>query len=68
MCILDVLENKNVMAERALARLEAKLNGQDEGISGGGVSTIESHVEILISQATNPYNLCRLFSGWQPHL
>lgn len=65
---LDVVEKKNVMAERALTRLEAKLNGQEEGISGGGILSVESHVQMLIAQATDPYNLCRLFSGWQSYL
>lgn len=55
------------MAERALNRLEAKLNGNEEG-SAGGTSTIEAHVDLLISQATNRENLCRLFQGWQAYL
>lgn len=59
---------KNVMAERALTRLEAKLNGKEEGAASGATATVEAHVELLISQATNPHNLCRLFEGWQAYL
>lgn len=61
-------EQKNVMAERALTRLEAKLDGKEEGAASGATETVEAHVELLIAQATNPYNLCRLFEGWQAYL
>lgn len=61
-------KKKNVMAERALTRLEAKLNGTEEGTASGATTTVEAHVEVLIKQATNPYNLCRLFEGWQAYL
>lgn len=67
-CVLiDVGDQKNSMAERALGRLEAKLNGNEEG-TAGGTSTIESHVEYLITQAVSQQNLCRLFAGWQSYL
>lgn len=55
------------MAERALGRLEAKLNGNEEG-TAGGTSTIEAHVEYLITQAVSHQNLCRVFAGWQSYL
>lgn len=61
-------ETKNVMAERALVRLEAKLNGMEEGTKSGATATVEAHVELLIAQATSVYNLCRLFEGWQAYL
>lgn len=53
------------MAERALTRMEAKLNG--EGTSGS-TTTVEAQVEMLITDAINPYNLCRLYEGWQAYL
>lgn len=62
---LEVRPEKNIMAERALTRMEAKLNG--EGTTGNTV-TVEAQVEMLIADAMNPYNLCRLFEGWQAYL
>lgn len=56
-------QSRNLTAERALIRLEAKLNGKEVG-----VSTIESQVARLIHDATNPENLCKLFVGFQPYL
>lgn len=53
----------NQTAERALIRLEAKLNGKEVG-----VSTIESQAARLIQEAMSPANLCRLFVGYQPYL
>lgn len=61
-------EQKNVMAERALIRLEAKLNGMEEGTVSGATTSVEAHVELLIAQATSMANLCRLFEGWQAYL
>lgn len=54
------------MAERALLRLEEKLDGKH--ISRSEITTVEGHVEILINEATNMQNLCRLFHGWQAYL
>lgn len=58
--VLDV----NVTAERALLRLQAKLQGTESGRP----TTVESQVGMLIQQAVDPVNLCRLFVGWQPYL
>lgn len=54
------------MAERALSRLEEKLDGKHVSRSDG--ITVKRHVEILIKEATNEKYLCRLFVGWQPYL
>lgn len=54
------------MAERALNRLEEKLNGKHIGRSEA--VSVKRHVEILIKEATNSKLLCRLFCGWQPYL
>lgn len=56
----------NTTAERALDRLNAKLNGKDEDITG--YASVDGQVSRLIQQALNPSNLSRLFCGWQPYL
>lgn len=63
--ISEVQPEKNIMAKRALTRMEAKLHG--EGTSGN-IATVEAQVEMLITDAMDPYNLCRLFQGWQAYL
>lgn len=57
-------EKTNKLAERALLRIEQKLQGTEDGIS----SSISGQVERLIQQARDPRNLCRLYSGWQAYL
>lgn len=54
------------MAERALLRLEEKLDGKH--LSRSEATSIEGLVEILIQEATNKRNLSQLFSGWQAYL
>lgn len=54
----------NITAERALLRLREKLQGNERG----GSTSVEGQVEMLIQQARDPENLCRLFHGWQPYL
>lgn len=54
------------MAERALWRLEEKLDGKHVGRDKS--CTVERHVDILIRDAINPKLLCKLFVGWQPYL
>lgn len=54
------------MAERALMRLEEKLDGKH--VSRSDTTTVEGHVEILIQEAISTQNLCRLFAGWQAYL
>lgn len=56
----------NVMARRALLRLEEKLDGKH--VSRSESATVEGHVEILIQEAMSPQNLCQLFVGWQAYL
>lgn len=62
--VLD--QDKNSMAERALWRLEEKLDGKHVSRSEG--ISVKRHVEILIKEATNDKLLCKLFVGWQPYL
>lgn len=54
------------MAERALWRLEEKLDGKH--VSRSESISVKRHVEILINEATNQKLLCKLFVGWQPYL
>ncbi|GIY53666.1 serine-protein kinase ATM [Caerostris darwini] len=54
----------NTLAERALMRLQQKLQGLEEGVA----MSIEGQVNLLIQQARDPNNLCRIFAGWQPYL
>ncbi|XP_012270271.1 serine-protein kinase ATM [Orussus abietinus] len=54
----------NKLAERALLRVEQKLQGTEEGVA----SSVAGQVGSLIEQARDPRNLCRLFAGWQPYL
>lgn len=56
-------QSRNLTAERALVRLEAKLNGKEMG-----VSTIESQVARLIQEAMSPENLSKLYFGYQAYL
>lgn len=62
---VEAVPEINIMAERAIARIEAKLNGEG---NSGGIATVEAQVAMLITEAINPANLCRLFQGWQAHL
>lgn len=60
-------DKKNAMAERALLRLQAKLNGQEEGLLTQPLTT-EGQVDMLIQQAMNPLNTCQMFEGWQAYV
>lgn len=59
-----VSDNKNRFAQRVLLRLKQKLQGQEEGAP----LSVTGQVNLLIQQARDPANLCRLFSGWQPYV
>lgn len=54
------------MAERVLLRVEEKLDGKH--IARKETATVKKHVTILINEATDDENLCRLFAGWQPYV
>jgi len=56
-------ENKNDAATRTIARINAKLKGYEEGTLGER-QTVEGQVRLLINAATDPDNLCKLFTGW----
>ncbi|XP_058819589.1 serine/threonine-protein kinase ATM [Topomyia yanbarensis] len=54
----------NISAERALLRINDKLNGREDE----KFTSVEGQVERLIFAASSNLNLCQLFQGWQPYL
>lgn len=54
----------NKTAERALIRLQQKLQGMEDTIP----MSISGQVNMLIQKAQDPRNLCQLYPGWQPYL
>lgn len=59
-------QDLNTMAERVLLRVEEKLDGKH--VSRSEMVPVKRHVEILIQEAINEKNLCRLFVGWQAYV
>eukprot|EP00903_Cladosiphon_okamuranus_P016144 g14899.t1 len=53
-------------AQRALARIKHKLQGYVD--PNGDAMSVEGQVKLLINQAKDPENLCRLYPGWAPWL
>lgn len=53
-------------AQRALARIKHKLQGYED--PNGDAMSVEGQVKLLVNQARDPENLCRLFPGWAPWL
>ena len=45
-------------------RIKQKLRGTD--FEQGVVLSVEEQADRLISMATDPYNLAKLYHGWQP--
>jgi len=54
----------NTDAERALLRIQQKLQGYEYGEA----LSVEGQVNELISEATDPERLCKMFGGWTPWL
>jgi hypothetical protein len=53
-------------AERTLMKIKNKLRGYED-LSFDAL-TVEGHVDMLINEAKDPTNLCRIFPGWAPWL
>jgi len=53
----------NEAALRAIARIQEKVQGYEDGTSGERQS-VEGQVQYLINEARDPRNLCKLFGGW----
>ena len=68
---VDALEGGNGgsvgedQAARAIARIDEKLHGHEDGTSAEQQS-VESQVQLLLNAAQDPTNLCQMFSGWLP--
>lgn len=53
-------------AERVVAVVREKVDGRRA--NGGRTMSVDALAQRLIEEATDPENLCRLFSGWHPFL
>lgn len=53
----------NESAKRTLLRLGQKLKGVEKGTP----LSVNGQVNLLIQQAMDPGNLCRMYHGWRPH-
>lgn len=58
--------SRNQEAERALSRVQLKLEGREVGRHE--CLGVEGQVRQLIDQARDPANLSRMFEGWAPWL
>lgn len=59
-------QHVNTLAERAIMRLDEKLDGKH--YSSSEVSTVKVQVEMLIREAMNKRSLSQMFHGWQAYL
>lgn len=66
--LADFVDNnfdRNEAAARAIARVQEKLQGYEDGTSGDQQS-VEGQVQLLINSARDPDNLSEMFVGWAP--
>jgi phosphatidylinositol kinase/protein kinase (PI-3 family) len=56
---------KNEAAANAIAKIQEKLQGYEDGTSGEQQS-VEGQVQLLINSAKDPDNLCDMYAGWAP--
>jgi len=59
--------NQNEAANRAVQKVQQKLQGYEEGTSGERQS-VEGQVQLLINSARDPDNLAVMYPGWMPWL
>lgn len=64
-CFMDHDENRNQVAAHAIARINEKLSGYEDGTLGEQQS-VESQVQLLLNAAQSPDNLCCMYPGWAP--
>jgi serine-protein kinase ATM len=57
---------RNAAAALAISRIQEKLQGCEEG-AHGEQQTVSSQVLLLVNEAKDPNNLCRMYFGWGPH-
>lgn len=58
-------EDQNNAAARAIAKVNEKLQGYEDGTAGEQQS-VEGQIQLLLTAARDPDNLCELFCGWAP--
>ena len=58
-------EEHNKEAKAAIAKVQEKLQGYEDGTSGEQQS-VEGQVQLLINSARDPANLCHMYMGWAP--
>jgi hypothetical protein len=62
-------ELQNQMAMEAIARITKKFQGKDFKNSGSmNAYDYKAQVQRLIKEASDPFNLCQSYSGWNPFL
>lgn len=64
-CFMDRDKNRNEVAAHAIARINEKLSGYEDGTLGEQQS-VESQVQLLLNAAQAPDNLCSMYPGWAP--
>jgi phosphatidylinositol kinase/protein kinase (PI-3 family) len=57
---------RNAAAAQAISRIQEKLQGCEEG-AHGEQQTVSSQVQLLVNEAKDPNNLCKLYVGWCPY-
>lgn len=57
---------RNAAAALVISRIQEKLQGYEEG-THGEQQTVSSQVQLLVNEAKDPNNLCRMYCGWGPH-
>jgi ataxia telangiectasia mutated family protein len=62
---LSSKEEHNKAAQQAVAKIDEKLKGFEDGTSGEQQS-VEGQVQLLITTARDQDNLCQMYSGWAP--
>jgi phosphatidylinositol kinase/protein kinase (PI-3 family) len=65
----EEIELQNKMAMQAIRRITKKFQGKDfENPGSLNAFGYKAQVERLIREASDPYNLCQSYSGWNPFL
>lgn len=58
-------EDENEMGQKAIAKINDKLQGYEESTSGEQQG-VEGQVQLLINSARDADNLCLMYPGWSP--
>jgi ataxia telangiectasia mutated family protein len=62
---LSSKEEHNKAAQQAVAKIDEKLKGFEDGTSGEQQS-VEGQVQLLITTARDQDSLCQMYHGWSP--